>query len=496
MKKIDNKLLSKLLIVFLIIQPIFELSFFYGSISTLIRVVIILILFILTFKMDDNKKLKKLLIGYLSLVVVYFIFHELNARNFNSLIPGNFDYNILNEMLYFLKMSMSVFLIYSIFKSNITIEELNKPINITVLLISGSIVLLNLLSLSYSAYSFEIISGNIFTWFTNHEFLFDDLASKGYFELANQITAILILYLPLIIYFFFKEFKLLNIATLFIMILSLLMLGTRIAIYGGLLVLLFTVVLYLLFIFIKKEKTTIFKIITIIIFGILFIFMINYSPVKLKQNFYENIYQKNNEIVENEDVINTEKESNKNNDSEEFDKLAYILNNYQEKLIFEEFILYSYPYQFDPDFWIKIIAEDVTKRVDTRYLEIEMVKRVKEINNNKLDDWLGLTYTRVMNIFNIERDYVMQYYSLGIIGTIIMLGPYFLVIIISVIKILKDFKNKFNFKNITLLSSVSIILFSAYFSGNILNGLGCIIPISFICGVLLKEVSYDKINKD
>lgn len=260
MKKIDNKLLSKLLIVFLIIQPIFELSFFYGSISTLIRVVIILILFILTFKMDDNKKLKKLLIGYLSLVVVYFIFHELNARNFNSLIPGNFDYNILNEMLYFLKMSMSVFLIYSIFKSNITIEELNKPINITVLLISGSIVLLNLLSLSYSAYSFEIISGNIFTWFTNHEFLFDDLASKGYFELANQITAILILYLPLIIYFFFKEFKLLNIVTLFIMILSLLMLGTRIAIYGGLLVLLFTVVLYLLFIFIKKEKTTIFKI--------------------------------------------------------------------------------------------------------------------------------------------------------------------------------------------------------------------------------------------
>lgn len=484
MKK--DKLLKNILLIFIMLQPIFDLSFFYGQVATLIRLLIILAMFIIVILMDKSK-LKKYLFIYLITVIIYFIFHHLNALNFTSLVPGNFNYSVIDEILYIIKMLMSVLIIYLVYTLEIGINNLNKPINIAVLLISGSIVLLNFLTLSYSSYSFDTISGNFFTWFTNHNYLFDDLSSKGYFEFANQIVAILILYLPIIIYFYFKNFKPLNIITLFIMLLSLLMLGTRISIYGGLLVLIFCILLYLLLVLLKKEKFNLKIFSLIIIFIILFVFLINYSPVKLKQNYYEDIYE-----TDNQSQIKTVE--TKETPKEEINKLDYILNNYEDKLIFEEFILYSYPYQYDPDFWINIMNEDVTKRVDTRYLEIEMVKRVVSINNNKLDNFLGITYSRVMNIFNIERDYIMQYYSLGIIGTILLIGPYFAIVIICLIKVLKDYQTKFNFKNLLLLSSVSILLFSAYFSGNILNGPGCIIPLSFICGVLLKEVWYDKIR--
>lgn len=490
-----ESLLKKILLFFIIIQPIFDLSFFYGKIATLIRILIILTMFIIIILMDKSA-FKKYLFIYLGIVFVYFIIHHINTLNFTSLIPGNFDYNVIDEILYFVKMLMSIFIIYLVFTLKISLNELNYPINITVLLISGSIVILNFFNFSLSAYGYNTISTNFFTWFTNHNYSFDQIASKGYFELTNQIVAILILYLPLIIYFFFKKFKIINIITTLIMLLSLLMLGTRISIYGGLLILIFCLILYSFLCLFKKEKFKKLPFIIILIFSILFALTINYSPVKLKQNYYENIYQKNNQVTETKKEVKEEKDSKtkkekKVNEKKE-EKLNYILNNYQDKLIFEEFILYSYPYQYDPDFWIKIMNEDVTKRVDTRFLEIAMTKRVVEINDNKLDIFFGITYDRIMNIFNIEKDYIMQYYSLGIIGTILLIGPYFLIVIIALIRILKT--KQFNYKNLTLISSVSVFLFSAYFSGNILNGLGCIIPLSFVSGVLLKEVWYDKIK--
>ena len=51
----------------------------------------------------------------------------------------------------------------------------------------GSIIVLNILKLSYGSYSDEIILGNIFVWFTNHDLLYSDLASKDYLCM-NQLV--------------------------------------------------------------------------------------------------------------------------------------------------------------------------------------------------------------------------------------------------------------------------------------------------------------------
>lgn len=478
----DN-LIEKILLFLIIINPIFDLSFFYGKISTLIRIIIILFLFFLTLK-NKNSKFKKYLFIYFLVVVIYFIIHHLNTLNFKSAIPGNLSYNILEEGLYFIKMIMSVILIYIIYNSKLKFDELNKPINISVLLVSLSIVVLNILKLSYSSYGFETISANVFSWFTNHNYDCFSLASKGYFEMANQVVALLLLYLPIIVYFYLKKFKLLNVITLILTIIALLMLGTRLSSYGSLLELIYLILLYLFFVILKKEKINYLRFIILVVLTLSIVFLIRYSPVKLKHDYYQEIYN-NDKSSSNEEVLREEIRPKE-------DKLNYILNNYEDKKIYKEFIINSYPYQYDPDFWIEMMDKKVELRVDTRYLELQMIKRVKKINDNKADDFFGISYTRVMNVFNIEKDYVMQYYSLGIIGTFLVFLGYLWTIIYSGYNIL--FKRCFNFKNMILISSIMIVLLSAYFSGNILNSLGCIIPISFMCGVLLKEIGYDKIR--
>ena len=119
MEKIKNKnYLEYLLIAFFIIQPIFDLKFFYNSISTFIRTIIVLIFFAIYFCKCKNKK-KYLLIVYPILLIIYFIAHHFNALNFKSVVPGNFNYSIIKESLYFIKMLVPFLLVYVLYKSKI-----------------------------------------------------------------------------------------------------------------------------------------------------------------------------------------------------------------------------------------------------------------------------------------------------------------------------------------------------------------------------------------
>ena len=58
MKKIEHTL-ENAIIVFLVIQPIFDLKIFYNSISTLIRTITIIVLFSIYFVKSTNKKKRK-----------------------------------------------------------------------------------------------------------------------------------------------------------------------------------------------------------------------------------------------------------------------------------------------------------------------------------------------------------------------------------------------------------------------------------------------------
>ena len=95
-------------------------------------------------------------------------------------------------------------------------------------------------------------------------------------------------------------------------------------------------------------------------------------------------------------------------------------------------------------------------------------------------------YTRTSNIYNLERDFLYQYYSLGIVGVVIFLGPYVGILLITMILMLVKFKKRGNIENCSLVLGVGLSLFLAYYSGNVMDNLGITIIMGMVLGMLLR----------
>ena len=464
--------LIKFIMLFYVFSVILDLHVFYNSISTLIRTVIISVVFVIILIKYASKKEKRMLSGYFVLLGIYLVFHLINATNYAGSVTT--IYSNLSELLYFYKMVINLLLFYIIYKLEITLEDSMKSIKLCLWFICGSILFCNIFKLGYGTYDFMPIKANIFDWFRGTDVSYDDVSGKGYFHLANQIIAIILLYLPLLINDIKKHFNIIDICLPAVALLSMLILGNRLSTAGPLIILICAVLIYLFLVLIKKEKFKwnyfIYLLANIIIYNI-FLF---YSPLLKRNEYYDNLTATEQTVLSDPDQIDVE---------------ADIIDNFNNKKINLNFPLIYYKYENDPEFWNSMLKKDTELLVDARYLEISIIKRVKSFNNNSLDNWLGIGYHRVINIFNIERDYVMQYYSIGIIGLILMLGLYFLIYIYCIFRMLINLENNFNYQNIMLFLGVGIFLIAAYFSGNILNAASTIIPVSFILGIVNNEIS-------
>ncbi|NLL44185.1 MAG: hypothetical protein GX247_00765 [Mollicutes bacterium] len=471
--KINEEKIKNLLLLFMITYPIFDTRYFYNSITTLIRIIVIFIIFfsVIIANKESRKNLKWLIFYYI-LVIIYIFFHHLNALNFNSLVPGNFNYSLFKESLQILKLTTPVIFLYTLYYIKLTKEDYYKVIKSLVIIISGSIIILNILKLSYGSYNDEIILGNIFTWFTNHKFIYSELASKGLFMYANQISMILLILLPIIYYLYIKNKKRNDFLLIIILLISALMLGTRVSSYGTIIVFFMLFWLYVFFSIEKKEFDLNKKIIiNSLVITIIYILLLPISPANNRLNTYNNISYKLTSNKQLELVAN-----NLNPSLIEVDKIEYISNNYEEKRIHEKFILESYPYQYDPDFWYDILQLPVNQRIDYRFLEISMVKRVIEINNNPSDKLFGITNTRIQNIFNIERDFVLQYYAFGLTGLILFLGIYLYLLLF----LFRQWIINFNYVTSTGLLILFLYLGAAFVSGNIINHLSTNLMFMFV----------------
>ena len=436
MKKLNlNSLMHKILIVFLIIQPIFDIKFFYNSISTLIRVIVIFTLFFYYFFTSKNKHKFWILI-YPALLGIYFIFHHINALNFYSLVPGNFDYSIIEEALYFVKMLSPFMLIYCIYKASLTKDTIISIMKYLVLIISLVIIISNLFVFSYGSYSDAIIKANFLEWFNpNSDYSYRDLASKGLFEFGNQIAAILIMFLPFMIYSALDKSKFMNWLIVVLNAFSLFLLCTRVSVLGVFIVFAYTIFTCCFINFIRKQHFGFKCYIPIIVILLVYSLLLPINPMfnrlaereTVIETFKEESEEPNN-LVDNSvpdgNIINNEIPSIKqaiSNDNTNNEMpivgtsnymIQYIEDNYEAKQLHEQFLLENYPYKYDPEFWYNFLQKDISLTTDYRYIETSMVKRVVEINNNPFDKWLGITNTRLQNIFNIEQDFVVQYYAL------------------------------------------------------------------------------------
>ncbi len=479
-----KKLFNTILILFLLIQPIFDFKIFYNSISTLIRVVIIFTLFTYYFFTSNNKK-KYFFAIYPFLLIIYFIFHHINALNFNSLVPGNFNYSIFKEFLYFVKMICPFLLIYSIYKSDLKKLDLIRIIKVLVCIIGLTIIISNIFVFSYGSYSDKTIKANFLYWFNQNNFVYQDLASKGLFEYANQISAILLVFLPFCLSSFFYNKKLCNLLILIINVFSLFLLSTKVSVLGIFLVFVYTLFVYLFNnTFIVKQKASYVALISTIIILIAYSLIVSYNPIFMRIDETKIIEASSNSVV-TEQIPETNNSTFDNTVQKPTASISFIAQNYENKQIKTEFITQSYPYQYDPEFWLKIFNEPLSNRVDYRFMEYSMIKRVVEINNNKFDKYFGITNTRLQNIFNIERDFVVQYYALGIIGLILIFLPYISLLIWYVCITIKNKLKSLTVENLLAFISILMVFGISYFSGNLLNSLSFTIYFSILFILLL-----------
>lgn len=491
-KEKTQKFLDIFVFIFLIIQPIFDLKIFYNSISTLIRVIIIGVLFLFYFFLSTNKK-KYWLALYPTIILIYFIFHHINSINFNSLVPGNFNYSIFTEILYFVKMITPFLLIYILYKSNLKYEKIFNIIRYIVLIIGLIIIISNIFMFSYGSYSDQIIKANFFSWFSNTDYTYQDLASKGLFEYANQIGAILLMFLPFCLLQSIREKNIINILTLLINILSLFLLGTKVSVLGIFIVFVYTITIYVFYKkIIVKNKLPIVSFSIPLIILLCYSLIISNNPIFMRIDETKTIEASSTAVTE--ETIKTQAAENNNENAEiniiennNLDLLKYIEENYKEKQIKEEFITQSYPYQYDTEFWLNIFDEPLCNRVDYRFIEEAMIKRVIELNNNKYDIVLGISNTRVQNIFNIERDFVVQYYALGIIGIIIIFLPYFVFIFKYICNILTSKFKTFTLINSTSFITIIMVFCISYLTGNLLNSLSFTIYFALLFNLIIKN---------
>lgn len=461
---------QKLFLFFLISYPVFDLFFFYNSFTTLGRILFLFFLFLMLMIVSREARRKfYYLILYGIIVLVYFLCHHFHVLDFHSLVPGDFDYSIVQEFLYILKMSMPVLVVFLLVFFQFTKDQYFKVVKWWVLLIAGSIVITNLFQLSLGSYSDEIILGNIFSWFGIPEngLTYYEVASKGFFMYANQISTIGVMLLAILGYYVLRYPSRFGICLLGLLSFAMVMLGTRTASLGGLLVLLFIIFSFLFFSIIHKRKMPWKTVGLMVVIVVLWGGLLPFSPCMNRGDVMRSIYEE--EEVGLAYVLNGEVGS--------FDRIMYIEQNYEKKRIAKQFIYDYYPYQYDPDFWYDIMQLPVENRVDYRFLEMKMIERVVEINDNPYDLWWGISNTRVQNIFNIERDFVLQYYAFGVIGCVIFLGIYFVLLAMVGFQFIKTFSWE------SMLSGLMIgcLLLCSYMSGNNLNHLSVMVPALFLC---------------
>ena len=163
-KKLD--ILNKILLVFLLLQPLLDiymavvgekLDIFGISIATLIRTTFIVILFIIVviyqIKNKIHIKLLYLITGYLVFILIYAFAHHFNIVYSGEYYVTEGIYNIIKEIMYVERLVVPTLLLYTVIITKPDKIKLQKVIVFVALFISLVIILTNMFKVSFASYA-------------------------------------------------------------------------------------------------------------------------------------------------------------------------------------------------------------------------------------------------------------------------------------------------------------------------------------------------------
>ena len=445
---------------FILIQPFLDLYWFYHgkladvlpfTLPTIIRILAVFVIFCMFFSQKQNwQKLgkNKWLLFYLALLVIYSALHLLHVKHFNSINPNDYNYST-----------------------------------------SFTIAISNLFVISLRSYETGPISANIFEWFFNPNIGYSHMASKGFFNFANMVSAVLFMLVPLMLYFMFSHFNWKTVTLNVVQALAMIELGTKVALIGLIGGIIIGILLYFFHLFIVKDVIKNGKAILVaLIIEISAMAIIPFGPAIQRYNYEKFLAQQsdNSLTVAKKELAAGLKKYPSGEKRKQF-LIEFIEEHYQDYALNKKFVTKSYPYKYDPEFWLKIMNEPGTARMQNRHVERAMLDQVVKTNNNKLDKFLGISYTRETNIFNLERDFTSQIYSLGWIGMLLFVGPYVAIMLYAFVKWLMN-RRKRTYLISSMLLSIAFMLFAAFSSGNVMDFLTASFILAFVEGGLLAEI--------
>lgn len=483
-------------LVFLILQPIFDSYYLYSdkvinflgfSPTTIIRVIIVAIYCFVIFIKKDNKS-RKFEFVTIGLITIYFLVHHLVSNSFDdSIIYNTFKYSTFEEIFYILRMCLPIGVIYITYNLKYTKKELKLVIKFSALILASIIILLNISEIARTSYGNSFIGGNIFDWFNSNVDRYT-LASKGWFNSANQIGATLIILIIMMYYFTMSDKKVSDLIVMMLLILSSMMIGTRISTIG---VLLIVIALALCFLFMniinkKMKKIKLWQVLYTIITICFTLSVFTFAPiVNCRGNNYKCLLNSDGELEIN-GIDKTQGIKNLTYDGGnvcKFLDLTSVSSDYFKKL---------YPCQENIIFWQNIVDNKIYEYANNRVLEKLVTDDIYSRIENKVINLFGMGRSRFLSAgIYLERDIYVHYYTIGIVGIILfILVPYLLPCILLSIKMIKN--KCINSYNFSLLSCIIILIFISYLGGHVLDELIVTLYMGFVVGFIALNINQKK----
>ncbi len=497
-----------LLFVLILLQPALDTIYLFSekvigvfgvSPATVVRFLGVLALFVLTFLCAGLTKKLLLFIIYLLFCLVYFVFHILNAADFVTLVPDLKYFSLLNEAVYLFRLLYPAFLVYAVVSLKPQKHFFKNLIFALSGQISGIIIISNLFCFSLDSYTNEKITHNIFSWFGGvyKTGIYNGLASKGFFNFANATSVVLCMLLPLVIYFSLCSEKPFGFILVFLQSVAMLMLGTKTSAYGVCLTLGASILIFLFFLLFKRKtlanENRLINVICLVIVLCLTLAIFPKSPAVWRSRVAEGFVDKYapESPLENDDSGKAEE----NTLEEQAGEPSYALKDWLydsgiQPVYFER----AYPIEYDGEFWQELSSLDTSLRINNRFVQEALLKRVKAVNNNFGDHLFGITYSRTSRIFNLERDFLYQYYSFGAVGTALLMGPYMIMLLYGVFVCLKSFKTRCTLPLVLTILSVAVALGTSFYCGNSLDAIFVNSILGLTLGFLLILTKKDSFN--
>lgn len=483
-----------------------DIQLFGFSVFEFFNIILVLIsLGLCIYTYPDKRKFIKF-IPYVVLLGVYTLLHGWNIYQFNQDIYSLQTPNFLVESYYiFRTFVVPLLLLFDLYYARMPKEKIVKLFEIFIFILSFVMVVTNVCGIALRNYAEDYVYNElrIFDWFTfanTSKYSYYLLTTMGWFLSGNQMSAILFMSYPLTLWLSYRQPKWYRYVLVILQTLSMFMLGTRTANMGSILILVMFIILWIFFTLLKQPRQ---NILFICLVTVVFAGLFPYSPLGYKMKYEKGNPSKGNGGTLLDSAVNVEIKEGETSviDFEKLARESLILKNLDVATMGEEekefvrsymaefcgyfgispYILEHYNDLDHSVFWANYMQK--TPNNDYRVLKTMILKNIQENNQNPLDKYLGIGYT--LNYIYTEADYSYQYYTYGLMGFLVLIGPYFVLLLYVLIQGLKHFKAMFTMESAIYFICPMLGLVAAKFSGHVLERVFPLIVLALLMSILL-----------